>query len=194
MKKSFLKSLTLLLALSMVITILALRQNVLARKKSAPRILLAAILPLSSCSRSTRMIFKGMMCCALVIVCVSCKSVSSVESLKSNVESQEVHDSQLSTFDIQHSTLRDSIVYREKVVHDTVYITKEVYRDRRLSTFDIQHSTKADTVVVTEYRDRIVEHPPEKYVPKFYKWCTGLLWVIGLLAIGRFALKLWCRV
>ena len=151
MKKSFLKSLTLLLALSMVITTLALP---------------------------------------------SCKSVSSVESLKSNVESQEVHDSQLSTFDIQHSTLRDSIVYREKVVHDTVYITKEVYRNQLLSTFDLQHSTKADTVIVTEWRERVVEKPPERYVPKFYRWCTIALWAIGLLAIGYWLLKWWlkCRV
>ena len=138
------------------------------------------------------MLILSMMC----LMSVSCRSVESVESLKSNVESQEVHDSQLSTFDIQHSALRDSIVYREKVVHDTVYITKEVYRDQRLSTFDIQHSTKADTVVVTEYRDRVIEHPPERYVPKFYKWCTGLFWAIGLLAIGYWLLKWWlkCRV
>ena len=131
------------------------------------------------------MLILSMMC----LMSVSCKSVESVESLKSNVESQEVHDSQLSTFDIQHSARRDSIVYREKVVHDTVYITKEVDRDQRLSTFDIQHSTKADTVVVTEYRDRVIEHPPEKYVPKFYRWCTGLLWAIGLLVIGYWLLK-----
>ena len=111
----------------------------------------------------------------------SCKSVSSVESLKSNVESKEVHDSQLSTFDIQHSTLRDSIVYREKVVHDTVYITKEVYRNQRLSTFDIQHSTKADTIHVVEYRDRVIEQPPERYVPKFYKHCTTYFWCIVVL-------------
>ena len=135
------------------------------------------------------MLILSMMC----LMSVSCKSVSSVESLRSNVESQEVHDSQLSTFDIQHSTLRDSIVYREKVVHDTVYITKEVYRDQRLSTFDIQHSTNADTVVVTEYRDRIIEHPPERYVPKFYKWCTGLFFAIGLLAIGYWVLRLYLR-
>ena len=112
----------------------------------------------------------------------SCRSVRSVESLKSNVESQEVHDSQLSTFDIQHSALRDSIIYRERTIHDTVYITKEVYRDQRLSTFDIQHSTKADTVVVTEYRDRVVEKPPEKYIPPFYKRCTTILFII--LAAG----------
>ena len=138
------------------------------------------------------MLILSMMC----LMSVSCRSVESVESLKSNVESQEVHDSQLSTVDIQYSARRDSIVYREKVVHDTVYITKEVYRDQRLSTFDIQHSTKADTVVVTEYRDRVIEHPPERYVPKFYKWCTGLFWAIGLLAIGYWLLKWWlkCRV
>ena len=107
----------------------------------------------------------------------------------SNVENQEVHDSQLSTFDIQHSALRDSIIYREKVVHDTVYITKEVYRNQRLSTFDLQHSTKADTVVVTEYRDKIIEHPPERYVPKFYRWCTVLLFAMLALLVLRWWLK-----
>ena len=56
MKKSSLKFLTFDLVLSMAMTILALRRNVLARRKSALRILLAAIPPLSSCSRSTRML------------------------------------------------------------------------------------------------------------------------------------------
>ena len=127
----------------------------------------------------------------ILLVLQSCKSVSSVESLMSNVESQEVHDSQLSTFDIQHSTLRDSIILRERTIHDTVYITKEVYRNQRLSTFDLRHSTKADTVVVTDYRDRVIELPPERYVPKFYRWCTIALWAIGLLAMGRLALRRW---
>ena len=145
MKKSFLKSLTILLVLSMAMTIL--------------------VLP-------------------------SCKSVSSVESLKSNVESQEVHDSQLSTVDIQYSSLRDSIVYREKVVHDTVYITKEVYRDRLEARGERQKAVRTDTVVVTEWREKVIELPPERYVPKFYKWCTGLFWAIGLLTIGYWLLKL----
>ena len=132
----------------------------------------------------------------ILLVLPSCRSVRSVESLMSNVESQEVHDSQLSTFDIQHSALRDSIIYRERTIHDTVFVTKEVYRNQRLSTFDLQHSTKADTVIVTEYRDRVIEHPPQRYVPKFYKWCTGLLWAIGLLVMGYWLLKWWlkCRV
>jgi hypothetical protein len=107
----------------------------------------------------------------------------------SNVENQEVHDSQLSTFDIQHSALRDSIIYRERTIHDTVFVTKEVCRNQRLSTFDLQHSTKADTVVVTEYRDKIIEHPPERYVPKFYRWCTVLLFAMLALLVLRWWLK-----
>ena len=68
MKRLSSKSQTFALALSMAITLLALRQNVLARKKSAPRILLAAILisqvlerlflPLSSSPRGSRMVTK----------------------------------------------------------------------------------------------------------------------------------------
>jgi hypothetical protein len=107
----------------------------------------------------------------------------------SNVENQEVHDSQLSTFDIQHSALRDSIIYRERTIHDTVFVTKEVYRNQRLSTFDLQHSTKADTIVMTEYRDKIIEHPPERYVPKFYRWCTVLLFAMLALLVLRWWLK-----
>ena len=148
MKKSYSKSLTFALVLSMAMTILALP---------------------------------------------SCRSVRSVESLKSNVESQEVHDSQLSTFDIQHSALRDSIVYREKVVHDTVYITKEVYRNQRLSTFDLQHSTKADTVIVTEWRERVVEKPPERYIPRFYKISTAILYILIALIIVFIVIKIRLR-
>ena len=130
-----------------------------------------------------------------ILALVSCRSVRSVESLKSNVESQEVHDSQLSTFDIQHSALRDSIIYRERTIHDTVFVTKEVYRNQRLSTFDLQHSTKADTVIVTEWRERIVEKPPERYVPTFYKWCTVFLFALLTLMVARWWLKRkWLRV
>ena len=96
---------------------------------------------------------------------------------------------------VQRDTVyrHDSVIYRERTILDTVYITKEVYRDQRLSTFDIQHSTKADTVVVTEYRDRVIEHPPERYIPPFYKRCTLLFWLIliisALYMIGKFYLK-----
>ena len=84
--------------------------------------------------------------------------------------------------------VRDSVVQRERTIHDTVYITKEVYRDRLEARGERQKAVRTDTVVVTEYRDHVIEHPPERYVPAFYKWCTIALWAIGLLAIGRFAI------
>ena len=76
----------------------------------------------------------------------------------------------------------DSIIYRERTIHDTVYITKEVYRDALNSKFKIQNSTKTDTIVVTEYRDRVIEAPPERYIPPFYKRCTTIFWI--MLSIG----------
>ena len=74
--------------------------------------------------------------------------------------------------------LRDSVVMRERTIHDTVYITREVYRDRIEARDEQQKAVKMDTVVVTAYRDKIIEKPPERYVPKFYKWCTGLFWAL----------------
>ena len=77
---------------------------------------------------------------------------------------------------------QDSVIYRERTIHDTVYITKEVYRDALNSKFQIQNSTKTDTVVVTEWREKVIEHPPERYIPPFYKRCTTILFII--LAAG----------
>lgn len=79
---------------------------------------------------------------------------------------------------LEKEKICDSIVYREKVVHDTVFITKEVYRDSRKWNVESLKSMKTDTVLVTEYRDRVVELPPERYVPKFYKWCTAFCFVL----------------
>ena len=135
MKKSSLKSLTFVLALSMVTILLALP---------------------------------------------SCKSLDSVQCTIDSVHHNSV--SQLSSLNSQLSTVHDSIVYRERIVHDTVFITKEVYRDKQLSTLNSQLSTIADTIHVVEYRDRIVDHPPERYIPPFYKRCTIILWII--LAAG----------
>ena len=151
MKKSFLKSLTILLVLSMAMTILVLPSC----KSLEPAIVASAT---SSASAATH-----------------------------------THDTV-----VQRDTVfrHDSVIYRERTIHDTVYVTKEVYRDRLHSTLNSQHSTLADTIHIVEYRDRVIEHPPERYVPKFYRWCTIALWAIGLLAMGYWLLKWWlkCRV
>jgi hypothetical protein len=119
---------------------------------------------------------------------VSCKSVEVVSS-------SEVQDVQkfrsVDTVVLRDTMYRhDSVIYRERTVLDTVYITKEVYRDRLEARGERQKAVRTDTVVVTEYRDRVVEHPPERYVPKFYKWCTIALWAVLALAIGYVCIKL----
>ena len=110
-----------------------------------------------------------------------CKTVDSfgVQKFRS-VDTVVVRDSVL---------VRDSIVYCERTIHDTVYITKELYRDRLEARGERQKAEKTDTVVVTEYRDKIIEHPPERYVPKFYRWCTVLLFAMLALLVLRWWLK-----
>ena len=138
MKRLSLKSLTLLLALSMVITTLALSSC----KSLDPAIVASAT---SSASAATH-----------------------------------THD----TLILRDTLYRhDSVIYRERTILDTVYVTKEVYRDRLHSTLNSQLSTLADTIHIVEYRDRVIEHPPKRYIPKFHKWCTGLLWAIVAIAI-----------
>ena len=117
----------------------------------------------------------------ILLALPSCKSLDSVQCTIDSVHHNSV--SQLSTFNSQLSTVHDSIVYRERIVHDTVFITKEVYRDKQLSTLNSQLSTIADTIHVVEYRDRVVEHPPERYIPPFYKRCTIVLWILIALSI-----------
>ena len=121
---------------------------------------------------------------------VSCKSHNVPRIAQIDTDRYESHFLQrVDTVVVRDSVLvRDSVVQRERTIHDTVYITKEVYRDRLEARGERQKAVRTDTVVVTEYRDHVIEHPPERYVPAFYKWCTIALWAIGLLAIGRFAI------
>ena len=112
----------------------------------------------------------------ILLALPSCKSLDSVQCTIDSVHHNSV--SQLSSLNSQLSTVHDSIVYRERIVHDTVFITKEVYRDKQLSTLNSQLSTIADTIHVVEYRDRIVDHPPERYIPPFYKRCTITFWIL----------------
>ena len=127
----------------------------------------------------------------ILLALPSCKSLDSVQCTIDSVHHNSV--SQLSTLNSQLSTIHDSIVYRERIVHDTVFITKEVYRDKQLSTLNSQLSTVADTIHVVEYRDRVVEHPPERYIPPFYKHCTTILFIIlaaGVVCIvGKWYIK-----
>ena len=118
----------------------------------------------------------------ILSVLPSCKSLDLSDTYHSSLIAHNSHHDTV----IQRDTVyrHDSVIYRERTVHDTVYVTKEVYRDRLEARGERRKAERSDTIVVTEYRDRVIEHPPERYVPKFYKWCTIAFWVIGLLAIG----------
>ena len=136
--------------------------------------------------------------CMMCLMSVSCRSHNVPRIAQIDTDRNESHFLQrVDTVMVRDSVYRhDSVIYRERTIHDTVYVTKEVYRDRLEARGERQKAVRTDTLVVTEYRDRVIEHPPERYVPKFYKWCTGLFWAIGLLAIGYWLLKWWlkCRV
>ena len=129
--------------------------------------------------------------CMMCLMSVGCRSLEVVSSS----EVQEVQKCRsVDTVVVRDSVLvRDSVVQRERTIHDTVYITKEVYRDRLEARGERQKAVRTDTVVVTEWREKVIELPPERYVPKFYRWCTGLFWAIGLLVIGNLALKRWLK-
>ena len=126
-----------------------------------------------------------------ILVLPSCKSLEVVSSS----EVQEVQKCRsVDTVVVRDSVLvRDSVVQRERTIHDTVYVTKEVYRDRLEARGERQKAVRTDTVVVTEWREKVIELPPKKYVPKFYRWCTGLFWAILVLTIGYLALKRWLK-
>ena len=91
------------------------------------------------------------------------------------------------TVDTHHSSLiahnsndtvviRDSVFIREIQKGDTIYLTHVEYRDRWRTR--LVH----DTILRTDSIVRIVDHPPEKYIPPFYKHCTVILFII--LAVG----------
>ena len=128
-----------------------------------------------------------------ILALPSCRSLDPTIVTSATSITSATSTASATTLDSVTILRHDSVIYRERTIHDTVFVTKEVYRNQRLSTFDLQHSTKADTVVVTEYRDRVIEHPPERYIPPFYKRCTLFFWLIlatsAVYMIGKFYLK-----
>ena len=68
--------------------------------------------------------------------------------------------------------VRDSVFVREVMKGDTVYLTRVEWRDRWRT--HLVH----DTIVRTDSIVQVIEHPPERYVPKFYKRCTIILFII----------------
>ena len=109
---------------------------------------------------------------------VSCRSVSSV---------QEVRSSEVQKFSVARSVdtiyLHDSVFISERQKGDTVYLTRTEWRDRWRTRIE------RDTVVDVRVEKEVVQLPPQRYVPKFYKWCT-IFWFASLtLMVARWWLK-----
>ena len=133
----------------------------------------------------------------LLFLLVSCRSLEHCSTVVQNGSELFNVVRSVDTVVVRDSVLvRDSVVQRERTIHDTVYITKEVYRDRLEARGERQKAMRTDTVVVTEWREKVIEHPPKRYVPKFYKWSTALFFIFLLLwGVGIFIkLRLKCRV
>ena len=74
--------------------------------------------------------------------------------------------------------VRDSVFLSERQRGDTVYLTRVEYRDRWRT--HLVH----DTIVRVDSITQVIEHPPERYIPPFYKRCTAIFWIlIALLFI-----------
>ena len=133
--------------------------------------------------------------CIMCLMSVSCKSHNVPRIAQIDTDRNESHFLQrVDTVMVRDSVYRhDSVIYRERTVLDTVYITKEVYRDRLEARGERQKAVRTDTITVTEYRDRVIEHPPERYIPPFYKRCTLFFWLIliasALYMVGKIYLK-----
>lgn len=116
---------------------------------------------------------------------VSCKSVESFPQItRMDTDKHESHVLQR----VDTIYLHDSVYVREVMRGDTVYLTRTEWRDRWRTR--LVH----DTVRHTEYVDRVVEKPPERYVPKFHKWCTGLFWTIVAIFILYIAFRIAIRI
>ena len=81
--------------------------------------------------------------------------------------------------------VRDSVFVSERMRGDTVYLTRVEWRDRWRTR--IVH----DTVVKTDSITQVIEHPPERYVPPFYKRCTIALWAAIILSVLYVILRMY---
>ena len=109
----------------------------------------------------------------LLLALVSCKSVDPrLNTVHRDSVAYTIHQS------IDTILLHDSIYIHERQKGDTVYLTRTEWRERWRT--QIVH----DTIRNTEYITQVIEKPPIRYVPKFYKWCTAALWaVLGVLVV-----------
>ena len=115
----------------------------------------------------------------ILLASVSCSSTRSMPVVQSNDTTSFIQRS------VSSDTvyLRDSVYVSERQRGDTVYLTRVDWRDRWRTRVE------RDTVMDVRVEKEVVQLPPERYVPKFYRWCTGLLFAL----LTWVAVRWWLR-
>ena len=120
--------------------------------------------------------------CMTCLMSTSCKSVNPcLSTIHRDSVAYIIHQT------IDTIVMHDSVYVREVQRGDTVYLTRTEWRDRWRTRVE------RDTVVDVRVEKEVVQLPPERYVPKFYKWCTGLLMAIIAGVILYYVLKIVIR-
>ena len=118
----------------------------------------------------------------IILASASCSSTKSMPVVQNNDTTSFIQRSASS----DTVYLRDSVFVSERMRGDTVYLTRVEWRDRWRTRVE------RDTVMDVRVEKEVVQLPPERYVPPFYKRCTIAFWAIVAVAtivvIGRFAI------
>ena len=126
----------------------------------------------------------------LFFLLVSCRSLDSATTdallFSSHGYLRESSDS-LATRDSIYT--RDSIFESERQRADTVYRERIVFRDRVTYRDRWRERIVHDTIIHTDSITQIIEHPPRKYIPPFYKRCTALFWTLMALLLLYFIIR-----
>ena len=117
--------------------------------------------------------------------------LSALPSCKSHEHCSMVVQNGSELFNVVRSVdtvvVRDSVFVREVMKGDTVYLTRVEWRDRWRTR--IVH----DTIIHTDSIVQVIEHPPRKYIPPFYKHCTTILFIIlaagAVWGVGKWYMK-----
>ena len=109
----------------------------------------------------------------ILLVLPSCRSHDVPRIAQMDTDRYENHILQR----VDTVVVRDSVFVSERQRGDTVYLTRTEYRDRWRT--QIVH----DTIVRTDSIVQVIEHPPERYIPPFYKRCTSIFWTLMALLL-----------
>lgn len=96
--------------------------------------------------------------------------------------------------------VHDSVRLEYKLDSVYLYERDSIYLDRSRDTVlkEVYHWRWRDKIVVQRdsiYLDRdVVQTQTVKYIPAFYKWCTGLFFALVVICIGWTALKIYLRI